>query len=379
MRRAVLCLLVASLTTLVFVGVACGGPLREAESRRGADQGLPRHRQHRRRRLRAERRIHHCRDRIRRLPASCDWHQLLPAARIEDHLEGLCDLSGSDDPEKKEPEACPKASAASPLNAEGHAEGRVYGVVAFGTTRVKEEAELFAFFKPGGGLEFFTFGHSPTTLEIPSTGLYTNLTGGGGFGPKFLAKVPLVETVPGAPYASVEKIVVKVGAAHGPKSPRKATYYGRVPKRCPKGYLALKSEVIFAEDGEESKPETVIAEYRAPCPGARKGSPEMAPSPRRADAPSAGPPALDCQSPNTRARRVPAGDPGRSPPGPQGSVREDGVVGDAQWAALPGIGRLPTELRRCEGRPARRRSVPVLLALQRNRGLEVDEIDLGRA
>jgi hypothetical protein len=171
--------------------------------------------------------------------------------------------------EKKEPEACPKGSNASPLDSGGHAEGRVHGVVAFGKTRVPEEAELFAFFKPGGGLEFFTFGHSPTTLEIPSTGLYTNLNGGGGFGPKFIGKIPLVETVPGAPYASVESIKVKVGAAH--KEGKKTIYYGTVPKKCPKGFLLLKTEVIFAENGEESKPETVDAEYKAPCPkGAKK-------------------------------------------------------------------------------------------------------------
>jgi hypothetical protein len=172
--------------------------------------------------------------------------------------------------EKKEPEACPKESNASPEDAEHHAEGKVLGVVAFGKTRVKEESELFAFFKPGGGLEFFTFGHTPTTLEIPSRGLYTNLGGAGGFGPKFTGKVPLVETVPGAPFASVEKITVKVGAGHpgagGKKDPKHAVYYGRVPKKCPKGFLLLKTEVIFAENGEESKPITVPAEYKAPCP-----------------------------------------------------------------------------------------------------------------
>ena len=174
--------------------------------------------------------------------------------------------------EKKEPEACPKGSNASPLTSSGHAEGIVDGVVSFGKTRVPESAELFAFFKPGGGLEFFTFGHSPTTVEIPSTGIYTNLGGGGGFGPKFSGKVPLVETVPGAPFASVEKIQINVGAAIGPPGePKKDTYYGRVPKRCPKGFLLLKTEVIFAENGEESKPEPVTAEYKAPCPrGAKK-------------------------------------------------------------------------------------------------------------
>ncbi len=174
--------------------------------------------------------------------------------------------------EKKEPEACPKGSNASPLTSSGHAEGVADGVVSFGKTRVPESAELFAFFKPGGGLEFFTFGHSPTTLEIPSTGTYTNLKGSGAFGPKFIGKVPLVETVPGAPFASVEKIKIVVGAAIGPpNNPKKDTYYGTVPKKCPKGHLEMKTEVIFAENGEESKPETVTAKYNAPCPrGAKK-------------------------------------------------------------------------------------------------------------
>jgi hypothetical protein len=179
--------------------------------------------------------------------------------------------------EKKEPEACPKGSNISPLDSEGHAEGRVHGVVSFGKTRVQEEAELFAFFKPGGGLEFFTFGHTPTTLEIPSGGLYEQLKGAGGFGPKLKSKVPLVETVPGAPFASVESIKGVFGAAHpgpgGKKDPKHAVYYGRVPKTCPKGFLNLKTEVIFAENGEESKPETVTAEYHAPCPrGAKKSA-----------------------------------------------------------------------------------------------------------
>jgi len=194
---------------------------------------------------------------------------LPPEAKIDS--KGFVTCPEATITEKKEPEACPKGSAASPLDAGGHAEGKVDGVVSFGKTRVPEEAELFAFFKPGGGLEFFTFGHSPTTLEIPSAGLYSQINGGGGFGPKFDAKVPLVETVPGAPYASVEKINVNVGAAHGPKSPKKATYYGREPKKCPKGFELLKTEVIFAENGEESKPEIATAEYKAPCPkGAKK-------------------------------------------------------------------------------------------------------------
>ena len=52
-------------------------------------------------------------------------------------------------------------------------------------------------------------GHSPVSLEILSKAHYVKL--GGGFGPKLIAEVPLVETVPGAPDASVLRISVKVG------------------------------------------------------------------------------------------------------------------------------------------------------------------------
>ena len=78
-------------------------------------------------------------------------------------------------------------------------------------------------------------------------------------------------TVPGAPDASVEKINVKVGSAVGPKNnPKKDTYYGRLPTKCPKGFLPLKAELTFAPNAEEhlpgSNPETVTVEYKAPCP-----------------------------------------------------------------------------------------------------------------
>jgi hypothetical protein len=159
--------------------------------------------------------------------------------------------------EEKAPENCPAGSSAGPI-------GTVGGVVAFGTTRVHENSELFSFFAPDGGLEFFTFGHTPTTLEIPSSGKYQNLNGGEGFGPKLVAKVPLVTTVPNAPYASVESISVKVGAAIKVKG--KPVYYGRVPTSCPKGGFPVKSTMTFAENGEESKPVSVTASYKAPCP-----------------------------------------------------------------------------------------------------------------
>jgi hypothetical protein len=162
----------------------------------------------------------------------------------------------------KGPIGCPKGSEAGPV-------GSVLGYVTFGGERVEETAENFSFYSPGKEFTFFTFGHSPVNLEVYSKGGYVNggASVGGGYGPELKVKVPLVASVPGAPYASVKTINVKAGSATGPKSkPVKDTYYGRVPMSCPKGGFKVKTEVIFAENGEESKPEAVPATYTAPCP-----------------------------------------------------------------------------------------------------------------
>jgi hypothetical protein len=85
-----------------------------------------------------------------------------------------------------------------------------------------------------------------------------------GFGPKLIAQVPLVVTVPGAPYASVESIDITIGAAR--KQGGKTIYYGRVPQTCPKGGFPVRAELTFAEGGEVTKPETVKVNFKAPCP-----------------------------------------------------------------------------------------------------------------
>jgi hypothetical protein len=157
------------------------------------------------------------------------------------------------------PIGCPKHSQAGPI-------GSVLGFVTFGGERVEEDTELFSFYKPGGGLTFFDDGHSPTSLEIYSNGRYLHTSGAGGFGPELETKVPLVPSVPGAPFASVKTITVKAGSAIKVKG--KPVYYGTVPKKgkCPKGGFNVKTEVIFAENGEESKPVPVTATYKSPCP-----------------------------------------------------------------------------------------------------------------
>jgi hypothetical protein len=156
------------------------------------------------------------------------------------------------------PVKCKKSSQAGPV-------GTALGYVTLGGERVEETAEIFSFYKPGGGFIFFTDGHTPVSLEILSPGKYKNFTGGAGYGPELEVTVPEIASVPGAPYASVKTIKGKAGSAYKGKN-GKPVFYGRVPKKCPKGGFPLKTEVIFAENGEESKPQVVTATYNAPCP-----------------------------------------------------------------------------------------------------------------
>jgi len=157
--------------------------------------------------------------------------------------------------EAKEPEKCPAKSKAGPP---GHAEG----FVVFGGETVPEEVSIESFFAPGGGVNFFVAGHHPAIIEITSKGKFASLGNSGGFGPKFVAEVPLVETVPGANDASTHKFSVEVGAAY--KKGKKTVYYGMVPKKCPKGGFPLKIDVLF--EAPTFAPVTSSATYKAPCP-----------------------------------------------------------------------------------------------------------------
>jgi hypothetical protein len=166
--------------------------------------------------------------------------------------------------QEHEPAKCPKGSKAGPT---GHA----FGFVVFGGERVPEEVAIEPFFAPGGGINFYVEGHTPASIEVTSTGRFTAFNGGGGYGPKGVVQVPLVETVPGAPDASVERIVAKLGAARkqvtgkGKNKKTETIYYGRVPKTCPKGGFPVKAELTFAALGGLPE-QTATAFYTAPCP-----------------------------------------------------------------------------------------------------------------
>jgi hypothetical protein len=152
------------------------------------------------------------------------------------------------------PSACPRKSKVT-------LSGTALGVVSFGQERVQERASIQAFFAPGGALQFYIEGSSPVLLEFLSPSHVAAARAP--YAQKFVTTVPLIETVPGAPDASTLSISVKIGSAF--RKGKKVTYYGRVPRRCPKGGFPLKSELLFAGLGG-LPPQTVPVTYKAPCP-----------------------------------------------------------------------------------------------------------------
>lgn len=148
-----------------------------------------------------------------------------------------------------EVQKCPRRSVASST-------GEVLGVVSFGQSRVLEKASVRAYFATGGSLAFFTEGTTPALLEVLSTGRFS--TASNPFGQKLTAVIPLVSTVPEAPYASVLSIRIRVGAAF--IQGKKLISYGTVPKKCPKGGFPAKTELKFLGG------ETATASIKVPCP-----------------------------------------------------------------------------------------------------------------
>jgi hypothetical protein len=144
---------------------------------------------------------------------------------------------------------CPKKSFASSI-------GSVAGVVSFGATRVHETLTLQGFFAPGGELAFYAEGRSPAVIEIIGKASITS--GGGGVGPKFSANVPLVETVPGAPYGVVEAGKITIGAAF--MQAVKVIPYITLPKKCPRGGFPVRAELRFLIG------EPVTVDTKMPCP-----------------------------------------------------------------------------------------------------------------
>ena len=151
--------------------------------------------------------------------------------------------------ESHEVQKCPKKSIAG-------SKGEVQGVVSFGGTRVQEKPPSRLSSRRATSLRSLPKAEVPHRLELLTTGRFT--TAPPPFGPKFSAAVPLVITVPGAPYGSALSIKGKIGAAY--KQGKKLISYGTVPKTCPKGGFKGKVEVTFLSG------EMVTVEPTVPCP-----------------------------------------------------------------------------------------------------------------
>lgn len=147
------------------------------------------------------------------------------------------------------PSHCPKTSTLGPP-------GWGLGVVSFGGERVPERATVQPFFGPGGSVQVFVDGSTPVSLEIVASGQV--VPAAAPFSEEYIEEVPLIETVPGAPDASILEGTVEVGAAH--KLGGKTVSYVTIPPRCPKGSWPVKVEVTFLGGV------TAQASYKMPCP-----------------------------------------------------------------------------------------------------------------
>lgn len=146
------------------------------------------------------------------------------------------------------PEKCPKNSSAGPV-------GTGLGVVSFGGEEVREQVAIRSFFA-ADGLVFYVEGSTPVSLQFVERAHYVNAAAP--FGKELIIEVPLVETVPGAPDASVTGFKVKIGAAY--KKGNKVVSYITQPKKCPKGGFPVKMELKFL-GGEITTVNDVV-----PCP-----------------------------------------------------------------------------------------------------------------
>ena len=129
---------------------------------------------------------------------------------------------------------CPKGSQVTSV-------GSVSGVVSFGGERVHETLTVQGFFAAGGRIAYYAEGTSPALVEVLGSGAF--VPAGEGFASKFSASVPLVATVPEAPYAVVQSVRLRVGAAYRRGS--RLVSFMTLPHRCAKRVMADRLELTF--------------------------------------------------------------------------------------------------------------------------------------
>ncbi len=151
---------------------------------------------------------------------------------------------------EKGPIGCPTGSQAGPIT-----EALVF--VSFGGERVEEHVEVLAFVGPTNTMIIYLDGHTPVSVEIYASGVWE--TRAAPLGPTLHIKLPEVSSVPGAPYASFNKLTIALGASRAPS-------LLTVPVECPTGKFNWASEGVFAESGEEGQPLRAEARAETSCP-----------------------------------------------------------------------------------------------------------------
>jgi hypothetical protein len=136
------------------------------------------------------------------------------------------------------------------------ADGSVSGVVSFGGDRVHETLTLQAFLAGAQKIAYYAEGTSPALVEVLGSGTIT--TPGGDFSHELEAAVPLVETVPEAPYAVAQSAHLMIGVAR-----RQGSHLiplMKLPRSCPKGGMLVRLRLGFLIGAP------VQIDTKLPCP-----------------------------------------------------------------------------------------------------------------
>jgi hypothetical protein len=146
--------------------------------------------------------------------------------------------------------ACPAGSLAGPP-------GWATMFVAFGTERVEEYATVQAVFGPGEALYFYINGDTPVSIELLGAATYTSDTPP--YGRVLKVSIPLIESVPGAPDASITSLTLELGAFGEESGAEIASVI--LPSQCAAGHFSWAADAKFEQ--EASAP---AGTAETPCP-----------------------------------------------------------------------------------------------------------------
>jgi hypothetical protein len=161
--------------------------------------------------------------------------------------------------EQTGPSGCPEGSEAGPV-------GDALSIISFGSERVEESALVESFFAPGGGFNLFVDGHSPVSLEILAHGAVS--------GNVVSIEVPLVSTVPGAPYASIKELWLRLGETEEQEDLDHFTSGVTLPFECPASGAFSWAAGVTVDEGGANPPQARTTESTATtgCPSGQEPS-----------------------------------------------------------------------------------------------------------